>query len=71
MLVPRYAVGSDDGQWHLPHWLIAWVLACGCRWNHPLSQASLVLTLAIFTQGLSAYDIDPPITEEVCNRETA
>ena len=66
VLVPRYASREHDGSWHLPHWICGFILACGCRWNHPLSVASLALTSAIFTQGLSAYDIDPMITEEKC-----
>ena len=66
ILVPLYASGDDDGSWHVPHWIAAFLLGIGCRWNHVLSALPLAVCLAIFTQGLAAYDIDPMIAEEHC-----
>jgi hypothetical protein len=52
ILVPQYATGDSDGDWHVPHWIAAWLLAVGCRWNHVLSALPMALCLAVFTQGL-------------------
>ena len=51
-----------DRTWHLHHWWWAWVLAVGCRWNHPASAAPLAVFTGVFVQGLSLYTAVPMVT---------
>ena len=56
VLVPETEQSSSDGAWHLHHWWCAWILSLLLSFNHPVSAAPLAISLAVFTQGLSAYN---------------
>ena len=51
-----------DRAWHVHHGWLAWVLAIGCRWNHPASAAPLAVLTGVFVQGLALYSPVPLVT---------
>lgn len=67
LLIPSITRGADDeGNWHLHHWWLAWLLSLWFSFNHPLSALPLAVSTAVFTQGCSAYNVAPLIEEDKC-----
>jgi len=48
---------ETDETVHVHHWFIGWILSMWAVHNHFISDVFLAITLAIFVQGIAAYDV--------------